>query len=230
MEEHRNTLIAAAPARSVAPVANAVPPVPSAETATGTGTGADAPRGPRSRLTREATDRKILRSAMEIAMQRGIAGVTIEEVARRSGVAKTTIYRRYANTNDLLRQLRTLGMPNPAALRDLEPTRANLELLLGAMLKRFRSSIGVKAVGIVLSSDDEFFHHVVNGTIQPEERRCEVFFERGVQAGVFRAGVDVRFLFGTAIGSMVTCEALGDEVGDDWVSRMADLIWPAIAA
>lgn len=220
MEEHRTTIAAASAAIVAATAATAT-------TAEASGTGSD--RGPRARHTRQATDRKILRAAMEIAMQRGIAGVTIEEVARRSGVAKTTIYRRYANTNDLLRQLRTLGVPSPAALHDLEPTRANLEHLLGAMLERFRSSIGVKAVGIVLSSDDEFFHHVVNDTIQPEERRCEVFFERGVQAGVFRKGVDVRFLFGTAIGSMVACEALGGEVGDDWVSRMADLIWPAIA-
>ncbi|WP_420837386.1 TetR/AcrR family transcriptional regulator [Bifidobacterium avesanii] len=192
--------------------------------------GAPAEATGRGRHTREATDRKILHTAMEIALQRGIAGVTIEEVARRSGVAKTTIYRRYANTNDLLRGLRTLGVPDAGVIHEMTPTRGNLEALLRTIVERFRSSIGVKAVGLVMSSDDEFFHHVVDDTIQPEERRCEEFFRQGVKAGVFRAGVDVRFLFGTAIGSMVACEALGGEVGDDWAARMTDLIWPAIAA
>ena len=46
---------------------------------------------PRGERTREATDRKLMRATLQIAVDRGISGVTIEEVARRSGVAKTTI-------------------------------------------------------------------------------------------------------------------------------------------
>ena len=183
----------------------------------------------RASRTREATDRKILRAAMEIAMQRGIAAVTIEEVARRSGVAKTTIYRRYSNTGDLLRGLHTLGVPD-AAIEDMLPTRRNLEALLRTIVDRFRSGIGVKAVGMVLASDDEFFRHVVDDVIRPEQERCEAFLRDGVRKGVFREGVDVRFLFDTALGSMVACEALGGGVDDAWPARMAGLIWPAIAA
>ena len=57
---------------------------------------------PRGERTREATDRKLMRATLQIAVDRGISGVTIEEVARRSGVAKTTIYRRYHNADELL--------------------------------------------------------------------------------------------------------------------------------
>ncbi|KAA8820871.1 TetR/AcrR family transcriptional regulator [Bifidobacterium vespertilionis] len=185
---------------------------------------------PRGARTREATDRKIMRAAMQIALQRGIAAITIEEVARRSGVAKTTIYRRYANTNDLLRGLRNLGVPDDAELEVMEPTRGNLERLLQGVVERFRAGIGVKTVGMVLASDDEFFHHVVDAVVRPEERRCMVFIQHGIDAGVFRSDADGRFLFGTAIGSMVACEALRGAVDDDWPARMAELIWPAIAA
>ncbi|WP_169275741.1 TetR/AcrR family transcriptional regulator [Bifidobacterium moraviense] len=186
----------------------------------------------RGMRTREATDRKILRATMEIALQRGIAAVTIEEVARRSGVAKTTIYRRYSNAGDLLRGLRALGLPDAAALsfEASDPTRENLEALLRAIVERFRTGIGVKAVGMVLASDDEFFRHVVDEAIRPEQERCEAFMREGVRAGAFREGVDARFLFDTAIGSMVACEALDGGVDDAWPTRMAALIWPAIAA
>ena len=51
-------------------------------------------QGRREQL-REQTDRKIMRATLEIMISKGVAAVTIEEVARRSGVAKTTIYRRY---------------------------------------------------------------------------------------------------------------------------------------
>lgn len=59
----------------------------------------------RGERTREATDRKLMQATLQIAVDRGISGVTIEEVARRSGVAKTTIYRRYHNADELLREI-----------------------------------------------------------------------------------------------------------------------------
>ena len=48
------------------------------------------------------TDSKIMHATLEIIIAQGIGAVNIESVARRSGVAKTTIYRRYANTDDLI--------------------------------------------------------------------------------------------------------------------------------
>ena len=59
----------------------------------------------RGERTREATDRKLMQATLQIAVDRGISGVTIEEVARRSGVAKTTIYRRYHNADEQLREI-----------------------------------------------------------------------------------------------------------------------------
>ena len=44
---------------------------------------------------REQTDHKIMKATLAIVISDGVGAVTIEEVARRSGVAKTTIYRRY---------------------------------------------------------------------------------------------------------------------------------------
>ena len=70
-------------------------------------------QGRREQL-REQTDRKIMRATLEIMISKGVAAVTIEEVARRSGVAKTTIYRRYKNADDLLQriQLEVAGLPD----------------------------------------------------------------------------------------------------------------------
>ena len=49
---------------------------------------------------REQTDHKIMKATLAIVISDGVGAVTIEEVARRSGVAKTTIYRRYKNADD----------------------------------------------------------------------------------------------------------------------------------
>ena len=85
---------------------------------------------PRGERTREATDRKLMRATLQIAVDRGISGVTIEEVARRSGVAKTTIYRRYHNADELLHEISAmyLAIPDPDPVPS--PTREHFTQLL----------------------------------------------------------------------------------------------------
>ena len=53
---------------------------------------------PRSEAARE----KMLRATAELAFTEGVNAVTIDEVARRSGVAKTTIYRHFETKNQLV--------------------------------------------------------------------------------------------------------------------------------
>ena len=53
---------------------------------------------PRSEEARE----KMLGATAEIAFSEGVGSVTFDEVARRSGVAKTTIYRHFDSKNDLI--------------------------------------------------------------------------------------------------------------------------------
>lgn len=52
-------------------------------------------------LSTDARD-KMVAAATEVILDRGIVGFTIDEVAKRSGVAKTTIYRHFPDTNDLV--------------------------------------------------------------------------------------------------------------------------------
>lgn len=123
---------------------------------------------PRGERTREATDRKLMRATLQIAVDRGISGVTIEEVARRSGVAKTTIYRRYHNADELLHEISAmyLAIPDPDPVPS--PTREHFTQLLQRLVDWVRDNdIDVKRVGIVLSSEAEFFQHIVDQVVTP---------------------------------------------------------------
>lgn len=206
-----------------------------------TGTTARQPHGSHEQ-TRELTDRKIVQAALEIAVSEGVSAVTIEEVARRSGVAKTTIYRRYRNTTDMLSRLRALTIVGSPDLAGLEPSRGNLLLLLQRVMERFTTDVGIRAVGVVLSSDNDFFHGIIDQVIVPEQRRFSDFLTRGEQAGVFRHGLHPGFLFSTIMGSLVAYRALPGDDGRNrdvletggrepsWAEQMTSLLWPAIAA
>lgn len=50
----------------------------------------------------EEARRKAIQTAVELLADAGIEGFSVEEVARRSGVAKTTLYRHWSSAGDLL--------------------------------------------------------------------------------------------------------------------------------
>lgn len=51
-----------------------------------------------------SVDQAILRAALELFIEHGIAGATIEKIAKQAGVAKTSIYRRWTSREALLAQ------------------------------------------------------------------------------------------------------------------------------
>lgn len=60
------------------------------------------PPAPRGRRRDAQADSTILSVAECVLAERGFAGFTVEEVSSRSGVAKTTIYRRFTSKDDLI--------------------------------------------------------------------------------------------------------------------------------
>src|SRR5215470_1488934 len=49
-------------------------------------------------------DRAVLRAALELFFEHGVAGASIEKIAKRAGVAKTSVYRRWSSREALLAQ------------------------------------------------------------------------------------------------------------------------------
>ncbi|KAA0118363.1 TetR/AcrR family transcriptional regulator [Mycolicibacterium sp. P9-22] len=56
----------------------------------------------RGRPRAEATDRAILQAALELFIERGVEGASMEQIAKRAGVGKPTVYRRWHNKEDLI--------------------------------------------------------------------------------------------------------------------------------
>ncbi len=69
---------------------------------------AEKPLDERVRRSRYA----VLGATAELLVERGLGGASVDEIVRRSGVAKTTIYRHWSTREDLLRDAcRTLSTP-----------------------------------------------------------------------------------------------------------------------
>jgi AcrR family transcriptional regulator len=70
----------------------------------GTSTKAGNTAGTAGRPRDPVVDQAILRAALELFTEHGIAGASIERIARRAGVAKTSVYRRWSSREALLAQ------------------------------------------------------------------------------------------------------------------------------
>jgi AcrR family transcriptional regulator len=102
----------------------------------------------RGRPRNEAVDAAILRATLEVVGEIGFDGMSIEGVALRAGVAKTTIYRRFASKAELLasalKQQAIADFPDTGCAFD------DLMTLTGILRERAMSPGGLRMIGSLL--------------------------------------------------------------------------------
>ncbi|OPC83979.1 TetR family transcriptional regulator [Embleya scabrispora] len=160
--------------------------------ATGSGSGG----GPRKAQA-------IFDATLDLLADKGYAGLTIEGVAERSGVNKTTIYRWWPSKGALLGAAlagaRRLEFPMP----DTGSLRGDLEALLDAMVSLLTTpptaDIAVAALGAVTHSAELAGHA---GTFFAGRlARERPVFERAVARGELAAGADPMLLMDLLAGA-----------------------------
>lgn len=82
------------------------------------------PRVP-SRRRDPAIDKEILKSALDLFLEQGIEGANFEQISKRTGIPRSTIYRRWKTRSELLNatlwSARVSGAGNPDTLSQLKP-------------------------------------------------------------------------------------------------------------
>jgi AcrR family transcriptional regulator len=132
----------------------------------------------------------ILRTALEVLAERGVRGLTVEGVAARSGVAKTTIYRRWRSKEDLaLAALVGMVDRQSQTPRNLGDTRAELiAFLMGVCWALDSTLVGRLVHGLVsdLASNPELARAFREQVIARRAAELDCILERGVERGEIR--------------------------------------------
>lgn len=191
-----------ASARSAGPAAPASDP----------GRGAGRPRS-------RDVDRRVLEATLAVVRERGPDAVTIEAVAEASGSAKTTIYRRYRNRDELL----AAALDSLVTEVSTAQTGTNEERL-AAMLDSFRrgveEQIGLPAVGRLLAGDDAAFARTLRRRVlQPRLTALAAVVADAQVAGEVRSDADPTEVVLAVAGSYFAEMIITGEVGSDWPDR-----------
>ena len=151
--------------------------------------------------------RKALDAARNLIIEKGVVNLTIEDVAARSGVAKTTIYRRWPERTSLIvdtvnSMFEHLGTPDTGSLR------GDLEAFFGAVMRtNLSGNVGqIMPAVIEAAGRDPEMAVLLERLGTDRERVCRTIIERALERGEIRpeiAELGLDALVGVTVGPIV---------------------------
>jgi AcrR family transcriptional regulator len=175
------------------------------------------------------TDQKILDAARQILRARGPGALTVEAVAHASGVARTTIYRRYADRHDLL--VAALSEVTAAPLPPLElPVAEKIRWCLQEAGALVESSIGRGGVAAVLTEADPELATALRHRVEARVSALRELVELDMREGRVAGEVDPDTLVGVLLGAYLGEVLRHGQPRDGWLERTARLVAGAVTA
>ncbi|MEU2227539.1 TetR/AcrR family transcriptional regulator [Streptomyces sp. NPDC018347] len=198
-------------------------------------------RTPASRTGRPrsaAADAAILAATREALVELGWSGMTLGDVATRAGVAKTTVYRRWAGKGELVTDaLATLF--DELVLPDRGSLRADVEgvvLRFAALLEQPATKTALMAV-VSEATQDEALRQRLREKIVARQKRLVVEGRRRAQrrgeipADATDPAPQIDLIFDMIAGAVVHRTLVsGEPVDGDWAARFTAVLLGGLAA
>jgi AcrR family transcriptional regulator len=156
---------------------------------------------------REArADRAIRAAALELMAEHGVRALRVDDVARRAGVGKATIYRRYRSKDQLVTDAVGALVDERIEIPDSGSARHDLLMLMREAVELYGG--GTLPAKLMPSVVDEISRNRELAAIARDRfltrRRAAlgVVFERGIERGELRADIDVDFALDVLAGPL----------------------------
>jgi AcrR family transcriptional regulator len=155
-------------------------------------------------LRKERSKQAILDATRELLSENGVGPLTIEAVAARSGVAKTTIYRSWRDKWALALDAVMIDMlPGFATPVDVGDTRKELRVFVDSVVKNLSAvPFGPAMQGLVskVATDPDLARVYREQVVEPRREVLRPVIERGIARGDLRPDTDVRIVHELLVG------------------------------
>jgi AcrR family transcriptional regulator len=189
---------------------------------------------PAGRPRSEKAEKAIIEATLDLIGEgMGISELSIEAIASRAGVGKTTIYRRWANKEDLVVDaLATLKAPLPPLTGT--SVRDDLISLLDAMRSEAGNPRNRCVMNIAINEGDRhprLMERFVKRAVEPRRQALREVIARGVASGELRADLDVDMGMAVLSGAMLWHTKWGPvgELPADLAERVVDAALAGLA-
>ncbi len=140
----------------------------------------------------DTTTAAILRAALELGEELGFEGLTVEGIAARSGIAKTTIYRRWANVGAIVMDAFLADVTRLAPIQVRSTARESFTASMLLLARAYRGRLG-KILRPLLGraqADENLREAVRTQWVEPRRQVAREIVLRGIQSGELRPGLD----------------------------------------
>lgn len=163
------------------------------------------------------TDRKIVAAVLSLLVHEGPGRVSIESVAAESGVAKTSIYRRYANSTQLLEAALEHTV---TATAPLAPD-ATWEQALTAAVDILLRDMGLGVAITLLQEPHSATAQVLRATVvRPRLDALRKLLQRDKDRGLIRDTVDLDMVVDFILGAAYAHVARYGSLDENWTARV----------
>ena len=163
------------------------------------------------------TDRRIVAGALRLLREGGPQRVTIEAVSALTGVAKTSIYRRYANSTQLLEAALEHTV---TATAPLAPD-ATWEQALTAAVDILLRDMGLGVAITLLQEPHSATAQVLRATVvRPRLDALRKLLQRDKDRGLIRDTVDLDMVVDFILGAAYAHVARYGSLDENWTARV----------
>lgn len=184
---------------------------------------------PPGRPRSERADKAIIDATLDLlAEEGGVAGVSIEAVAARAGVGKTTIYRRWPNKEALvIDALAALKEPFPAPAG--ASVRDDLVAMARALVSDKTDRKRLDCYWSVLGSAErhpELIDRFTREVVEPRREAMRALLRHGIETGELRGDLDVEVIVWLILGAIAQrSRAVGiGPIPADFAERVVDSV------
>jgi AcrR family transcriptional regulator len=151
----------------------------------------------------ENSRKAVLATTYELLTKSGLSGVSVDEVSRRSGVAKTTIYRHWPSRESLLLEACSQLSTKPS-VPDTGKLKADLEILAGGIASRLQQPWATVLPSIIDAAERNKDLADLQSQIHAQMRGAVVtVIERAQARGELASSQDARELVASILGPLL---------------------------
>jgi AcrR family transcriptional regulator len=146
----------------------------------------------------------ILRAALELGDELGFEALTVEKISARSGIAKTTIYRRWPNISAIVMDAFLSEVTKGAPIVEKATVRETFTVAMKLLLRIYRGRHGRTLRTLIgrAQTDESLRHAVETRWVEPRRQSARDILERGKRRGELSPDLDPDIILDALYGAI----------------------------
>jgi AcrR family transcriptional regulator len=176
----------------------------------------------------------ILRSALKLGTEVGFDALTVELLGERTGIAKTTIYRRWPNISTVVMDAFLAEVDRAAPIVELASARESLTVSMKSLAGLYRGPYGSTLRVLIgrAQIDGELRNAVMTRWVEPRRAVARSIVRQGIVSKEIRGGLDPDLILDALYGPiyhrlLVPYENI--ELSDSYIENLVDAIFTGVA-